>query len=265
MPAKIQRGLVISVVACGIALAGCSHQTQQQKFVDASPYAGEMHGTAVAGIIAAKADNGLGIVGIAPRARLMALRACWQIDDGAAQCDSFSLAKALQYALSNGAQVINLSLTGPADRLLAALLDVAGARGIAVVGAADPLSAAGGFPASHPSVIAVAASATDAPANVVLAPGTEVPTTLPGGRWGFVQGTSFAAAHVSGMLALLRELDPGMSPVIARSTLLAATAREPGHGVRTDACTVVVHAARADRACPCNCPVNAAVGAISRR
>ncbi len=72
-----------------------------RNFVDARDAVAETHGTAVAGIIAARADNGVGIVGVAPDAALMALRACWQTpaDENSAVCSSFTLAKALQFAL----------------------------------------------------------------------------------------------------------------------------------------------------------------------
>src|SRR5207253_11414667 len=95
----------------------------------------EIHGTAIAGIIAARADNGVGIAGVAPDAKLLALRACWESGqlDGTAVCNSFTLAKALQFALDQHAQVINLSLTGAPDRLVERLLDVALARRISVV------------------------------------------------------------------------------------------------------------------------------------
>src|SRR5206468_548036 len=83
--------------------------------VDAREAVAELHGTAVAGIIGARADNSVGIVGVAPEAGLMALRACWQAppDESAAVCSSFTLAKALQFAIDNNAKVINLSLGGP--------------------------------------------------------------------------------------------------------------------------------------------------------
>ena len=110
---------------------------QTRNFIDGNAYAAETHGTAVAGIIAARADDGIGIAGIAPGARLLGLRACSQLARGGAACSSFSLAKALQFALEAKAQVFNLSLTGPPDRLLGRLLDVALARGVSVVGAVD--------------------------------------------------------------------------------------------------------------------------------
>ncbi len=176
-----------------------------QDFVLDHPRVAEQHGTGVAGIIAAVADNHIGIAGVAPRARLMALRACWQEGAAGAVCDTLSLAKALYFAIGHDAQVINLSLSGPPDPLLGRLIDMALARGTVVVGALDPQAADGGFPASHAGVIAV----TDDPASTipgaVLAPGREAPTTQPGGRFAFVSGSSYAAAHVSGLFALMRE------------------------------------------------------------
>src|SRR5689334_12001630 len=129
-----------------------------RNFVDERTEVAEAHGTEVAGIIAAAGNNGIGIVGVAPEARLLVLRACWQTSGSGdpAVCSSFTLAKALQFALSADAQVINLSLGGPRDRLLERLLDTALSRGITVVGAADPGSSDGGFPASHRGVLAIA-------------------------------------------------------------------------------------------------------------
>lgn len=224
-----------------------------ENFVDASPYAAEAHGTAVAGIIAARADNGIGIAGIAPGARLMALRACWQVN-ATAQCNSFTLAKAFQFALERGASVINLSVTGPEDKLLHLLLDAALTRGVTVVGAVDPQTAGGGFPASHPGVIAVSSlGVSDAgdPAQTVAAPGRDVPTTLPVDRWGFVDGTSFAAAHVSGLVALLQQVAPSLDPERTRALLRVAPgtdSSQTGQGI--DVCAVI---ARAAGTCSCRC------------
>jgi subtilisin family serine protease len=198
----------------------------------------EIHGTGVAGVIAARADNGIGIVGVAPQARLMALRACWQQGAGASTtvCDTLSLAKALHFAIEHRAQVINLSLAGPPDMLLGKLVDVALARGVSVVAAYDPKLPRGGFPASHKGVIAVADESLAAlQPGVYSAPGRDVPTTQPGGRWSLVDGSSYAAAHVSGLMALARERTGG-----AGLTLVSI---RPGGGM-IDACATVGHGAR---------------------
>jgi len=188
---------------------------EAKNFVDGSRYRVESHGTAVAGIIVARADNGIGIVGIAPSATLTPLRACWEAEDqpGSALCSSFTLAKALQYALSRPTRVLNLSLGGPQDRLLGRLIDKAIDQGIVVVGAVDPVDLEGSFPASHPGVIAVGSAGTAITVKgEVLAPGEHVLTTTPNGSWGFLSGSSFAAAHVSGIAALLLERSPKLKP-----------------------------------------------------
>jgi hypothetical protein len=175
----------------------------REDFVSGRPAVAETHGTAVAGIIAAIADNGLGIAGVAPGSRLLALRSCWQAG-AATLCDTLSLAKALDFGISHGAQVVNLSVSGPQDILLGKLLDAARARRIVVVAAFDRTLPGGGFPASHSGVVAVADQAS-AEAGVHVAPGRDIPATLPGGKWGLVSGSSFAAAEVSGLAALVRE------------------------------------------------------------
>jgi subtilisin family serine protease len=168
----------------------------------------ESHGTAVAGVIAARADR-QGIVGIAPDAHILALRACWQQGDSTL-CDSLSLAKAVQFAVERRAPVINMSLSGAPSRLLASLLHIGLDRGATVVAAYDPGLADGGFPASLPGVVAVSDRADIAMARpVYVAPGRDVPAPLPGGRWSLVNGSSFAAAHVSGLFALLRSRPAG--------------------------------------------------------
>jgi subtilisin family serine protease len=178
-----------------------------ENFVAGRPYAAEQHGTGVAGLIAARADNGIGIVGVAPQSRLLALRACWQQSPEATLCDSLSLALALHFAIAHDAAVINLSLAGPPDRLLAALLDAALARGLTVVAAADRSAGDGGFPATHRGVIAIVDDSAGAvPAGSFGAPGRDLPTTAPHAAWQLVSGASYAAAEVSGLFALLREL-----------------------------------------------------------
>lgn len=198
------RGVRVAVVDSGVDdrhpdLAG--QIAVSTNFVAGRAPVAEAHGTAVAGVIAAAEGNGMGIAGIAPRARLLALRACWQ-DVVATVCDSFSLAKAISFAIEHDAQVINLSLGGPDDPLLGRLVDAGLRRGIMVVAAVAPDAADGGFPASHAGVIAVAADAGGGRRSVYLAPGHGVPTTQVGAKWRLVDGSSFAAAHVSGLVAL---------------------------------------------------------------
>ena len=180
------RGVRVAVVDSGIEeshpdLAG--QLLVNRNFVSGKPLAIEQHGTGVAGIIAAKADNGIGIAGVAPGARLLGLRACWQIQasSGVTVCDTLSLAKAIYFAIENGADVINLSLTGPDDRLLRDLLRLALSKGSVVVTAFDGKLSGGGFPASMPGVIAVTDSGlAPTPSHAYIAPGRDVPTTQPG-------------------------------------------------------------------------------------
>ncbi len=202
-------------------------------FIGTAPAPAENHGTGIAGVIAARANNGMGIVGVAPAATLLALRACRQEGTGsgaATLCDSLSLARAVSFAVEQRADVINLSLSGPPSRLLETLLRLGLDRGATVVAAVDPKLAGGGFPASMPGVVAVAEARAG---TAFIAPGRDIPTTQPGGRWYLANGSSYAAAEVSGLLALRRERDARggrrMLPVSAR----------PGGG-EIDACATVV-------------------------
>lgn len=190
-----------------------------QNFVSQAATHVEGHGTKVAGLIAAKADNGLGMVGVAPDARLMSLRACWEPDSSSAEavCSSFTLAKALQYAMGNHAQVVNLSLAGPPDKLLARLVMRASELGIIVVAAVDPNDALNSFPANLPDVVAVTCCSLGpvtlaSGKTMISAPGLRVLTTTPHASWGFVSGSSFATAQISGLTALMLELAPSMPP-----------------------------------------------------
>jgi subtilisin family serine protease len=183
------------------------------------------HGTEVAGVIAARDHDGRGIVGVAPEAELIDLRACRAAAkaNAPADCDSYTLAQALDYAVSARVDVINLSLAGPYDPLLARLLAAAEARGIAVVAAAPPKGDdSDRFPASIPTVISVGSvgGATALPA-VVQAPGTDVLTTFPGDRYDYGSGSSLASAHVTGIVALMRAVDRRIAPAQLRSLLAA--------------------------------------------
>lgn len=250
------RGVRIAVVDTGVDakhpdLAG--RVALLRNFVDDAPVPAEVHGTAVAGIIAAGGTDA-STIGVAPDARVLGLRACWmQRGASAARCSSFTLAKALQFAIDQHAQVINLSLSGPSDTLLARLLDVAMARGAVVVAAFDPRAAAGGFPASLADVIAVDSEARAGTSGAAfLAPGRDIPAPLPGARWGFVDGSSFAAAEVTGVVALLKELDPATPPDAVRAVLATRSRTDLGAPGSIDGYAVVERAART-----CACAMHA--------
>jgi len=184
----------------------------QRNFVDrdAARFGLDRHGTAVAGVISASANNKLGIVGIAPGVEIIALKACWQLDaaSDAARCNSLTLAQALAAAIAERAQIVNLSLTGPHDPLLNALVAAGGERGVLYVGAAPSDAPEGSFPGDAPGIIPVDMAESPAVrAGVLRAPGREVVTLTPGGSYDFVSGPSLATAHVSGAVALLLARD----------------------------------------------------------
>ncbi|MBX2839566.1 MAG: S8 family serine peptidase [Gammaproteobacteria bacterium] len=178
---------------------------------DTQQFLNDTHGTAVAGIIAAAADNDTGMVGVAPEAKIVGLKACWRRSDSAsATCNSYTLAKALNYAIGNEVDVINLSLAGPRDPLLERLVGKAIAANIVVVGAQDPANQ-NAFPSVLNTVIGV--DQINQPlGGRFLAPGSKVLSTAPTNHYEFFDGTSFSAAHVSGVVALLRQLQPDITP-----------------------------------------------------
>jgi subtilisin family serine protease len=246
------RGVSVAVIDSKVEVTHpdlSGHFIADKNFLDRDPARAEQHGTAVAGIIGAKGNNRVGIVGIAPDSQMMALRACWQTSGKASTpptlCESLSLARALQFAIEHKAEVINLSLSGPPGPLLTKLISIAQARNSTVVAAFDPTLPKGGFPASMPGVIAVAdQSLQNVPANVYGAPGRDIPTTQPGGKWYLVNGTSYSVAHVSGLVALVREHRAGAPVILARSS-----------SGRVDACATLL---RTTRACDCDCRLSEA-------
>lgn len=200
---------------------------QQNLVGDGENASAESHGTAVAGVIAAIDDNDEGIVGVAPEAVLYALRACWPDpdDESRGTCSSFTLAKALATAIETRMQVVNLSLAGPADPLLTRIVEAGLKRGIVFVGATPPGNPLASFPTNISGVIAANASGARVAADAtlfapVLAPGREVLTLAPGGRYDFLSGSSLAAASISGAVALLLARDPTLRPQEAHTLLI---------------------------------------------
>ncbi len=171
------------------------------------------HGTHVSGIIGAKANNGLGIAGIAPNCRLMPLRAGFKYGGGA-YLQNDDLAAAIVYAADNGAQVINMSW-GDTVRafIIEDAVEYAYHRGCILVGAAGNSAAVGSYyPAALKSVISVAGlgqenqlyGSSNFGATIdIAAPGEEILSTALNGEYQKRDGTSMAAAHVSGVAALV--------------------------------------------------------------
>jgi hypothetical protein len=175
---------------------------------------GERHGTAVAGIIAAVPNNGIGIAGIAPHAHVMSLRACWAAtgDPQAGSCNSFTLAQALIAALKSQAALVNLSLAGPDDPLLRRIVESGMKRGTVFVGAVPTSDRREGFPTGIDGVIAVgvAGHVPQAP-RTVMSPGVDVFTLSPQGRYDATSGSSVAAAGVTAVAALLLAQRPALT------------------------------------------------------
>ena len=155
------------------------------------------HGTAVTGVIAAAEGNSQGVVGVAPAAEVHVFGACRSNADGAG-CRAFDVLKAMQAALEKRIQVLNLSLAGPHDALLDALIDEATARGVIVIAASNLDNPLQNFPAQHDAVFAVSG---DLGLWFTL---PEQMTTLAGGGYQVFRGSSVSAAAFTGVAALVR-------------------------------------------------------------
>jgi hypothetical protein len=230
-------GVRVAIVDTGVDmthpdLRGHIGDTRNVVDDNTSTFDHDSHGTEVAGIIAAIGDNHQGMVGIAPKARLSVYKACWYPPEaqGGARCNSFTLAKALAAVNDTDARIVNLSLGGPADPLLSMLLAKILREGRIVITAMPPDGKLSGFPDGAPGVIVVRTSATTpAPPGVVSAPGNDILTTQPGGGYDFTSGSSMATAHVSGIVALMLSLSPGLDPASVHAILLSSS--ETKHGM----------------------------------
>ncbi len=249
-------GIRVAIIDTGVDvehpdLAGRTQLTRNYIDDDAAEFRNDRHGTQVAGLIAAAANNGIGIVGVAPDVKLMAFKACWQpTPSSAGRCNSFTLAQALADAVGAKAQVVNLSLVGPSDPLLTALVEKTIDAGIVVVGAVseDPRLS---FPAKLPRVLAVAEAETSVNdgAEVLRAPARDIVTLVPNGHYDFASGSSLATAQVSGVVALLLAKNQKLGvdrlrTLLAQSTEKHDTTRGPFLSVNACAALAqVVHGA----------------------
>ena len=243
-------GIRVAIIDTGVDtehpdLTGRTQLTRNYIDDDTTGFRNDRHGTQVAGLIAAAANNGIGIVGVAPDVRLMAYKACWQpTPTGAGRCNSFTLAQALADALAAKAQIINLSLVGPSDPLLEALVEKAIGAGVIVVGAVseDPRF---GFPAKLPRVLPVAEAETSSADGdgILRAPARDIVTLVPNGHYDFASGSSLATAQITGVVALLLARNQKLGVDKLRAMLSQSTQKHDttrGPFLSVNACTAVV-------------------------
>jgi subtilisin family serine protease len=198
-----------------------------------------VHGTGIAGVLVAHAR----LMGSAPLAKILAIRAFGAAESGASST-SFVILKSLDYAASHGARIVNMSFAGPKDPVVERGVAAAATKGMVLVAAsgnAGPKSPPL-YPAANPNVIAV--SATDANDKLfaasnrgahiaIAAPGVDIFLPAPEGKYQMTSGTSFSAAYVSGLAALVLERNPALKPEELR-TILTKTARDLGAPGRDD-------------------------------
>ena len=198
-----------------------------------TPLEPHAHGTAIAALIAAHGK----LVGAAPGAAILAIRAFYP-EGGSAEGTTFAILKGLDWAVAQHARIVNMSFAGPADPAIHRALEAAHRKGVVLIAAAGnagpkspPL-----YPAADPVVIAV--TATDAHDKVlpvanrgryiaVAAPGSDLLVAIPNGGYEVSSGTSYSAAEVSGIAALLIQRKPTLRPDDIRR-VLEATARDLG-------------------------------------
>ena len=200
------------------------------------------HGTAIAGAIVAHAR----LMGAAPAARILAIRAFGTTGAGS-DATTMAIIKGLKYATDEKARVINMSFAGPTDPGLGRYLAAAKASGAVLVAAAGNFGPKSGpqYPAADPNVIAVSATDTNdqifkasnvGPHIAVTAPGVDILLPAPDNDYQLTSGTSFSAAYVSGVVALILQRAPELKPEGVRKILeqtakdLGPTGKDPEYG-----------------------------------
>ncbi|MFY0543139.1 S8 family peptidase [Brevibacillus sp. H7] len=191
------------------------------------------HGTEVAGILAAKGNNGIGVSGVLWNARILPIK----VLDEDAIADVDTVARGIHVALDRGAKVILMSVSSLSyTRSLEEAVRRAEASGAVLIAASGNEGNRVAYPAAYPTVIAVGAVGPNneplyqsnfGPELNLVAPGRSIYTTKMGGRYGAMSGTSAAAPQVAGAAALMLARNPRMTPLEVRQ-LLYQTANDLG-------------------------------------
>jgi hypothetical protein len=200
---------------------------------------GQGHGTHVAGTIAA-ANNGIGMTGVAYNSRIMAIR-MGDVDSQGRFTNGGNLAQAIRYAVDNGARVINMSLGWSDSTALRDALAYAASRNVITVSAAGNSSLSSpGTPAYYATQYGLSVGAVDSSRTIasfsnragtnssmqhVMAPGVNVYSTVPGNGYASYSGTSMAAPHVAGVVALMLGANPNLTHAQVRSILTSSAVR----------------------------------------
>jgi subtilisin family serine protease len=231
------------------------------------------HGTHVAGIIGAKLNEYTGTAGIASRVRIMAIK--YYSDAATGAVNLRRSVEAVDYAVQHGAQIINYSGGGPEfseEEYLA--LKKAEAKGILIVAAAGnehqdtDLVENYYYPSAYRLTNIISVAATDIRNNLlrssnwgrskvdVAAPGENIYSTLPGGRYGYMSGTSQATAFVTGIAAMVLAGSPAASPAEIINAILVSVDKLPQldskvvTGGRVNACQAVLAGQKRLKKCP---------------
>ena len=211
------------------------------------------HGTAIAGIVSARSH----LIGVAPEANILSVRAFAGAVSSSAQSHTLAILKSLDWSVLNSARIVNMSFAGPNDPLLGQAITAAVKQGVTIVAAAGNggPDASPAYPGAFPNVIAVTAiddhdaiykSANRGTYIAVAAPGVDIIGAAPKGAYDISSGTSMAAAHVSGVAALLLEKNPKLTPRDIRDAL-SKSARQPPRLIAEDMGAGIVDAAEALR------------------
>ncbi|WP_303862102.1 S8 family serine peptidase [Cylindrospermopsis raciborskii] len=195
---------------------------------DNDPMDGNSHGTHVAGTIAAE-NNGTGATGVAYNARIMAVR----VLDSNGSGSSLGVANGIRYAVDNGARVINLSLGGSySSDIYSAIQYATGREAIVVMAAGNSGASKPDYPAFHATEYGLAIGAVDSNGNIasfsnragtnsamryVVAPGVNIYSTVPNNGYATYSGTSMAAPHAAGVVALMLSANSSLTPVQVRN------------------------------------------------